>query len=103
MTEVIDESKCLCFSIVTGQQLERCGEYPRCPCGGPEQNASRSMCDLASVVVEFPADKLPLYQAAVAQYGDADLYIEGCELHHRQQWRDLTKFWRVFERLEKKQ
>lgn len=57
----------------------------------------------ATYIATISPAELPLYQSAVAEYSDPDVYIEGLELHDRQLFRDLSGFWSVFERLEKQQ
>jgi hypothetical protein len=54
----------------------------------------------ASWCTTIPAAQLPLYRAAVSWYRDPDVVIVDGELHDRQLQRDLTRFWRLLERLE---
>lgn len=54
----------------------------------------------ATYIATIRPAELALYQRAVAEYADPDVYVEGLELHDRQLFRDLTRFWDLFERLE---
>lgn len=53
-------------------------------------------------ITKFDADRLPIYEAAIAESGDPDLFTKNNELHDRQgpKPRELGPFWTIVRRLQ---
>jgi hypothetical protein len=49
-------------------------------------------------MTKFDPEKLPLFEKAIAEYGDPAVFIENNALHSTR--RDLSAFWEVFRRIE---
>ncbi len=51
-------------------------------------------------ITKFDEARLPLYQQAIAEFGDPEIFLKGNELHTIRAANDLSDFWKVFRRID---